>query len=200
LGESDCTINIVNSILWENGTSEINLVSGIVNLSYSDVMGGGNGTGNIDSDPLFTDPPNEDYHLSENSPCIDAIGGGGVAISSGNPELNECEIRNNSVEINMMDVTMGGGIFTMPHFGDATSATITNSIVSGNSAVYGGGLGFFEGSYNIERSLICNNISDEAAGLCLGDPSGLVENPDTLDVTINKCTFANNNGEFSDKC
>jgi len=30
------------------------------------------GDGNIDSDPLFVDPDNGDFHLSENSPCIDA--------------------------------------------------------------------------------------------------------------------------------
>ena len=28
--------------------------------------------GNIDEDPLFTDPINGNFHLSENSPCIDA--------------------------------------------------------------------------------------------------------------------------------
>ena len=30
------------------------------------------GTGNIDTDPSFKDPSNGDFHLNENSPCIDA--------------------------------------------------------------------------------------------------------------------------------
>ena len=40
------------------------------------------GTNNIDSDPLFTDPENQDFSLQSNSPCIDAgtadIDGDGV--------------------------------------------------------------------------------------------------------------------------
>jgi len=81
---------IVNSIIWN--ISNIN--NGIyvygygtpstVTISNTDVLGGeacislnNNGTlnwleGNIDEDPLFTDPINGNFHLSENSPCIDA--------------------------------------------------------------------------------------------------------------------------------
>ncbi|MFH0765320.1 MAG: choice-of-anchor D domain-containing protein [Calditrichota bacterium] len=53
-------------------------------LSYSNIQGGQDGIddnhniditwgdGNIDADPLFVDPDHGDYHLTENSPCIDA--------------------------------------------------------------------------------------------------------------------------------
>ena len=48
-------------------------------VTYSDVMGGWSGTGNIDADPLFVDPLNGDFHLghfatgqASDSPCIDA--------------------------------------------------------------------------------------------------------------------------------
>jgi len=45
---------------------------GTVTATYSDIQGGWPGTGNIDSDPEFTDPANGNYNLSETSPCIDA--------------------------------------------------------------------------------------------------------------------------------
>lgn len=41
-------------------------------ISYSCIKGGYQGTGNLTSDPLFEDEKNANYHLSENSPCIDA--------------------------------------------------------------------------------------------------------------------------------
>jgi len=37
-------------------------------ITYSNIEGGWEGEGNIDTDPLF----NDDFTLSENSPCIDA--------------------------------------------------------------------------------------------------------------------------------
>ena len=51
-------------------------------IAYSDIQGGEAGIvtnddgtvnweeGNIDDNPLFTDPENGDYHLQENSPCV----------------------------------------------------------------------------------------------------------------------------------
>jgi len=49
-----------------------------LNLSYSDIQGGWQGTGNIDIDPLFRDTANGDFHLMSTicgspyeSPCID---------------------------------------------------------------------------------------------------------------------------------
>ncbi len=60
---------IINSILWNNSPEEI---YGSASATYSDIEGGWAGEGNIDSDPLFVDPANGDYHLTENSPCIDA--------------------------------------------------------------------------------------------------------------------------------
>jgi hypothetical protein len=39
---------------------------------YSDVEGGHPGTGNIDADPLFWNMAGGDFHLLQDSPCIDA--------------------------------------------------------------------------------------------------------------------------------
>lgn len=62
---------ISNSILWNNTPQEIFLTTSSVEVTYSDVESGWAGTGNIDSDPLFVDPDNGDYHLQLASPCID---------------------------------------------------------------------------------------------------------------------------------
>jgi hypothetical protein len=78
---------ITNCIFWDdyadNGGNEIYNFSSDPNFSYCDIEGckpgsvwdpnfGTNGGGNIDSDPLFVDDANDDYHLDPNSPCIDA--------------------------------------------------------------------------------------------------------------------------------
>ncbi|MDA3814301.1 MAG: T9SS type A sorting domain-containing protein [Candidatus Cloacimonetes bacterium] len=64
--------NLVNCILWNNIPQEIYSSQDTITVIYSDIQGGWEGEGNIDSDPLFVDITNEDYHLTENSPCIDA--------------------------------------------------------------------------------------------------------------------------------
>jgi len=63
---------LINSILWNDSPQEIYIFSGSITVTYSDIEGGFTGTCNIDEDPLFVDPGSGDYHLTENSPCIDA--------------------------------------------------------------------------------------------------------------------------------
>jgi hypothetical protein len=90
---------LVNNILWGDTSevgSEINLRNinsdpCTVTVAYCDVQGGESGVyvepgcvlnwgeGNLDSDPIFRDPPADDFHLMAdycgdplNSPCIDA--------------------------------------------------------------------------------------------------------------------------------
>ena len=61
---------IGNSILWANTADQVDGDSIIV--IFSNIQDGYTGTENIDADPLFRDPDNGDFHLSENSPSIDA--------------------------------------------------------------------------------------------------------------------------------
>lgn len=85
------SVMLTNCIIWANSAPngpQIAVMSrpsqpSILTVSYTDVQGGEAdayidpnctlnwGPGNIDADPLFVDPEN-DYHLSAGSPCIDA--------------------------------------------------------------------------------------------------------------------------------
>ena len=71
---------IKNTIIWGNTPSAIQCWSGIA-INYSNIEGGqdsflDNGTapnwgaGNIVANPLFCEPDSNNYHLSENSPCL----------------------------------------------------------------------------------------------------------------------------------
>lgn len=64
---------VTNCILWSNGMIQFyNYDDSNPVITYSDIQGGWEGEGNIDADPLFTDPNNGDFHLSPGSLCIDA--------------------------------------------------------------------------------------------------------------------------------
>jgi len=68
---------VKNSILWgDTAGGAINEIfldqNSSFSIAYSDVQGGWTGQGNINSDPLFKNVANGDYHLLPGSPCIDA--------------------------------------------------------------------------------------------------------------------------------
>jgi len=116
--EDPFDIRIFNSIIWGNSPNQISTYGtdkGFV--IYCDVQGGWPGPGpggnppNMDENPLFTDPANEDYHLKSQagrwdanegrwtndevtSPCIDA----------GNPG---CPLSNEPNDPNNVRINMG---------------------------------------------------------------------------------------------
>lgn len=69
-------LEISNTILWHNCADVGNQLNPAescwIDVSYCDVEGGYNGTGNIKLDPVLIDPENGDFHLKLYSPCIDA--------------------------------------------------------------------------------------------------------------------------------
>jgi len=67
-GSATSSIDIHNSILWDNEGGNIYTVSS-TNLSNSIVQGGYAGTDILDSDPLFTDPAGSDFTLQFVSPA-----------------------------------------------------------------------------------------------------------------------------------
>jgi parallel beta-helix repeat protein len=87
-GIKDSMVTVTNSIVYFNGNGSDQIVNTTGMVTYSNVQGSFEGTGNIDADPLFADSANGDYHLksqagkwdpisqswvmdSVTSPCID---------------------------------------------------------------------------------------------------------------------------------
>jgi parallel beta-helix repeat protein len=76
---------LINLIIWNNIPNSIDHWPEYNEepiIAYSDIEGGWEGEGNIDADPLFTDPENGNFSLHEGSPCIDA----GIADLDGDGE------------------------------------------------------------------------------------------------------------------
>ena len=73
----EASVSIANSILWGNngaGATQVTTsLSGTVTVTYSDIdQNGFDGVnGNIRQAPELTDPANDDFQLTDTSPCID---------------------------------------------------------------------------------------------------------------------------------
>ncbi|MBL7064256.1 MAG: hypothetical protein ISS49_08650, partial [Anaerolineae bacterium] len=69
--ESGGSATLVNCIVWGNEEAlELDALSTIT-VTYSDIEDGWDGEGNINTDPLFRAPQNDNYRLLEDSPCVD---------------------------------------------------------------------------------------------------------------------------------
>jgi len=121
-----CTYNsntsLGNCIMWNDSPQEVyfsqNYNANSITIAYSDIQGGevgvvtnNNGAvywdaGNIDADPLFIDAENDDYHLTFNSPCINA----GNPDSPLDPDGSIVEMGTFYFEINYGDVDGNGEI------------------------------------------------------------------------------------------
>jgi len=70
--ENQSEMNVINDILWQNNSQQIEANNSNVTVEYSDIEGGFIGTGNINENPQFIDSINNNFHLLENSPCINS--------------------------------------------------------------------------------------------------------------------------------
>lgn len=94
----DCTISVIDSIIWDNEPTQITLSDGsTATVTYSDVDGGYTGIGNIDADPRFATGPEGDYYLSQtasgqllNSPCVNTGSDQAMNICYGTPQGTTC--------------------------------------------------------------------------------------------------------------
>ena len=62
------SINLTNSILWNDQSTMSETYGVTINATYSDIRGGLAGTGNIDTLPGFVS--SSDFHLTNTSPCV----------------------------------------------------------------------------------------------------------------------------------
>ena len=73
-GIASSLLSMVNCIVWDNHAATnaevVVTYNGSISITYSDIKGGWSGTGLIDADPMFVNPPT-DLHLDASSPCID---------------------------------------------------------------------------------------------------------------------------------
>jgi hypothetical protein len=71
---SRATPIVSNTIVYENyaPAGQQDELAGTFVVTYSDIKGGWPGTGNIDADPVFVGPYNQDFYLRWHSPCINA--------------------------------------------------------------------------------------------------------------------------------
>jgi parallel beta-helix repeat protein len=65
---SSASATIVNCILWGNVDDDLRNCSAV----YSCIEDGGAGGGNISLNPRFNDAGSGDFHITANSPCVDA--------------------------------------------------------------------------------------------------------------------------------
>jgi trimeric autotransporter adhesin len=122
--DSNNTTTIINCILWNDTPDEIYCLS-YPNVSYSDVKGGFDGTGNIDTDPRFIDAASADLRLDIGSPCIDqgnnsAIQSSNTSDPDGNPRIIDGDRNGTSI------VDMGCDEFKSPIFVDDTAVGTNN--------------------------------------------------------------------------
>jgi len=115
---------VMRSCIVRNGADWLwNTDGSTLNLTYSDIQGGWPAIGNIDADPLFTDPdgpdndPNtwedNDYRLSPGSPCIDAGCNGAVP-----PDIADLDNDGDTDEITPLDLDSEGRFFDDPNTPD----------------------------------------------------------------------------------
>ena len=114
-------LRIRNCIFWNASAAEPEIAvwyGSQLTISYCDVQAGQAGIyvsfggslnwgpGNIDGDPLFTDPNNADYHPAAGSPCVDAGCNWGVP-----PDIADLDADGNTDEITPFDLDAEGRFF-----------------------------------------------------------------------------------------
>ncbi|MGD8451978.1 MAG: right-handed parallel beta-helix repeat-containing protein [Phycisphaerae bacterium] len=123
----DCSsVAVVNCILSNDGQPIWNNDGSSINITYSDVTGGWEGLGNIDEDPLFVDPENGDFHLTAESPCIDA-GDPAFVPAAGETDINGQYRLWDGDGNGSVIVDMGADEFGAPVLGDMNCDGLVNN-------------------------------------------------------------------------
>ncbi|MGD8453230.1 MAG: right-handed parallel beta-helix repeat-containing protein [Phycisphaerae bacterium] len=120
------TCIVANCILWSDEDAVWSDDGSTFDITYSAVAGGWAGEGNIDEDPLFVDPANGDFHLSGDSPCIDA-GDPGFVPGEGETDIDGQSRVWDGDGDGVAVVDMGADEFGAPGPGDLNCDGIVNN-------------------------------------------------------------------------
>ncbi len=134
---------VSNCILWNNTGlrgSQLSLCKGDILISYSDVEGGSDGVyvdegtlywleGNIDADPCFVDPNNDDYHLKSQAGRWDPYSVGWIIDAVTSP----CIDKGDSGSDWMGELWPHGKRINMGAFGGTPEASMS-LVTAGNAA------------------------------------------------------------------
>ncbi len=116
---------VINSIIRDQTGETFDGLTEDDTIKFSNIEGGYEGDGNIDEDPLFVDSENGDYHLTEDSPCIDA----GDPESDLDPDGTRADIGAYYLHQRDIDLDCDELVFEPVELGDedSLSVTITNT-------------------------------------------------------------------------
>ncbi|MCP4608188.1 MAG: hypothetical protein GY845_05690 [Planctomycetes bacterium] len=121
-------LTLANCILWADTPDEIQVpgegrghVSGNVEVIYSNVQNGWPGIDNLDSDPLFADPENGDFHLKSQAGRWEPNGGNWVVDTTGSP----CIDAGNPDEPVGLERFPNGGRINMGAYGGTPQASLS---------------------------------------------------------------------------
>ncbi|MCD4730030.1 MAG: right-handed parallel beta-helix repeat-containing protein, partial [Bacteroidales bacterium] len=176
-GSNQAQVNIINSIVWDSFSG---YTDGL-DINYSDVVGTfPTGIGNINEDPLFTDPGNDDYTLQWPNPSYPWYGIKSPCIDSGDPA--------SPTDADGTRADMGAHTFNQPN--TPLSGTLANDLIAGESPyfVYGdllvpsgetiniedGVLLVFQDEYyfTVNGSLQANGIAGDSIRFTVPDTTG----------------------------
>jgi hypothetical protein len=130
---------IFNAILWENSPDE---VTGNPTITYSNVLGGYSGAGNIASNPIFMSISTGDFHLTASSPSINAGSNAALELHAtdkeGNPRIANAIVDMGAYEyqsaavVPSLDISMSKAAYIN---GDTVTATEFRFRNAGSAAV-----------------------------------------------------------------
>jgi predicted outer membrane repeat protein len=201
-GGTGKTLTVLNSIIWEEGTNPVHMVSGTSTVSYSCIKGGYAGTGNLSDDPQVL---GNGYHLNPGSPCIDAGTASGAPAAdiaghgrTGNVDIGAWEY-NASYADSDSDGYTDASETGISDPQDADSLPVSEVTVSGNVSY----TGIQTGSVYVAAITDSNDWNSSAAVQSAGTGSYSITNvPVLTNVWIKAWVDSNGNGirEASEAC
>jgi len=196
----DATVTFTNCILWgdiSTSDPDYNEIhpgwSSTVTITYSDVEGGYEGTGNIDSDPLFVG--GGDYHITSSSPCANVAVDVGIYTDldgDGRPD-------GAGYDMGADETTSCGSSPTIAVPGDCATIQVgINAAVNGDAVLVSSGT--YVENIDFNGKLITLESASGAASTTIdgsdAGPAVTFDNSETASAVIDGFTITNGSAEF----